>query len=169
MKKTLKLKGKFEAAWMMGRKQVLVRSTQIKNIALNLQIRDLRADLTNQTLQKCQSSFGQLHLILASFELHVGEKCLSSSLLSDFIQSVHCWKCVFHDSIYAQTPKRPSGLAEPSSAPNVITDFPLLSHPCSPNATSCNLRSSCSKGSRSDGAKSSEQETRRRRSQKSLP
>lgn len=86
-----------------------------------------------------------------------GEKCcLLSSLLSDFILSIQCWQqSVFSDYAHAQTPKRMSGLAKPRSAPNIITDFSLLLHPCLPNSTSYDLQSASLKANHCRGVNES--------------
>lgn len=59
-----------------------------------------------------------------------------------------CWICqsAFGDCNHAQTPNGASGLAELKSAPDIITDFPLLL----PNSTGCNLHSSVFKLNHSD-------------------
>ncbi len=78
-------------------------------------------------------------------------KCLFSGLLGDFILSIQCWQSVFNDYVHVHTPKRVSGLAKPRSAPNIITEFPLLLHLCLPNSTSSDLQLSGLKGNHSDG------------------
>lgn len=118
------------------------------------EIRDLRLELANQhlgdslILTKCQSFGAQLHSAFVSiWWVVLRGKCLLSSLLSDFILSIQCCQSVFSDYVHAQTPKRASGLAKPRSAPSIITDFPLLLHPCLPNSTSYDLNSSGLSGS----------------------
>lgn len=141
------------SGWKNLRHHQLPFSTEAAHI---FEIRDLRLQLANQhlgdslILKKCQPFGAQLHSAFVSiWWVVLRGKFLQWGLLSDFILSIQCWQSVFSDYVHAQSPKTASGLAKPRSAPSIITDFPLLLHPCSSNSTSYNLNSSGLSGSHS--------------------
>lgn len=117
------------------------------------EMRDLRLNLTNQCTDDIWipwywENLPQLAAI-STFNVSVSIRRVEPGLPANFFIIIKYTKwlytvkqSVFSDYVHAQTPKRVSGQAKPRSAPNIITDFSLLFHPCLPNSTSYNLCSS---------------------------